>query len=231
MFLVGSYHKTGTVLIKNVFRKLNLLLNNRVAYMFKDHFNYFSDNEVKKWKSVVIIRNPYEIICSGMRYHQVSDETWLHQRKAQFGGATYSQCINGLSSVDDKLMFEMNNCGGDTVRDIYNDLKNRNFNEGIYVIRLEDLYDIRNLPRICNEIVTHLGIGDWVAEYLVKAFLATLRISHHRTHGTNELTYEKLFKEKHYTEFKRLMPENVLDVMGYELPKSDAQTSEPTAHS
>ncbi len=216
MFLVGSYHKTGTVLIKNIFRNLNFLLNNTLQYKFKDHFNYFSDNEVKHTKSVIIIRNPYEIVCSGMRYHLVSEETWLHQQKPKFSGATYSQYINALKTEDDKLTFELNNCGKKTINSIYNDIKNRNPNKNIYIIRLEDLYDINNLPRICTELAIHLGMGTKYYNSIMRAFIATLKVNHHRTHSKNELTYKKLFKEQHYKEFKKLLPYDVMNVLGYD---------------
>ena len=44
-------------------------------------------------------------------------------------------------SENDKIIFEMDNKAYNTITNIYNDVKNRNFNNNILFIKIEDLYN------------------------------------------------------------------------------------------
>ena len=74
MIIIGSYHKTGTYLLYNIFNELCNISKNKECIMFNSHFNEITDEQIKNNKCVIIIRNPYEVICSSMRYHQIADE-------------------------------------------------------------------------------------------------------------------------------------------------------------
>ena len=78
MIIVGSYHKTGTVLIATIFEILHKLEKKQFDYKMYHHFNECKDEEIANNKCIVIIRNPYEMICSGVRYNVNSSEKWLH---------------------------------------------------------------------------------------------------------------------------------------------------------
>ena len=224
MLIVGSYHKTGTVLIKHIFKNIygkkmynkTLMGSNLHKFIFRNHFNSVSNEYIKNNKSVIIIRNPYEIICSGMRYHQRTIETWAQTRRKLFNGLSYKQKINSLKNDDEKLMFEMNNYARNTIKAIYNDIKNRNLNKNIYILKLEDLYDQKNLPKICKEIHKHINNKEISYNKILVAFKTSLNIDFHRTNKKNEYTYPKLFKKIHYDRFNTLFPKDLFKVLGYQ---------------
>jgi hypothetical protein len=214
MLIVGSYHKTGTALFSNIFMEIKKLCKTKLKYKFNNHFNLISDHEIKNNKCIIIIRNPYEMICSGMRYHQISDEEWLHIPKKEFDNETYQQKINSLDD-DEKILFEMNNCGLWNITAMYNDIKNRNFNNNILVIKLEDFYDIENLPKICNDIKNHINDENISYGNILNGFKNKLKINYHRTNKENIYTYPKLFKKIHYTEFNKIFPNDLLEILDY----------------
>ena len=74
--IIGSYHKTSSLLFSNIWN-----------YYFKkkcknfNHFDRVSDNMIKNTKCVVIIRHPCEIIMSGVRRHQITEENGVIKGK------------------------------------------------------------------------------------------------------------------------------------------------------
>lgn len=219
MFIIGSYHKTGTVLFKNIFNKYKER-NDRFNYQFYDHFNRVDNNTIKNNKCLVIIRHPYEIIISGVRFHQITDEKWCHQPTKNLGGNTYQQHIKSLPD-DKKILFEMGHFASYTIKNIYNDVKNRNFNNNILFLKLEDLYIKENIPDICQKIKDHFKVDEVDGEdnvnldELISCFNECLNIPYHRTHEKNEYTYQKHFKPTHFNRIKKLFPDDLLKVLGY----------------
>ena len=213
MFISGGYHKTGSVLFEEILKQCNQLHENKLKYKFSNHFDRIPDKVVQNNKGIVIIRHPYEIICSGMRYHQITNEKWVHVHRPKWN-TTYQKHLKSLNK-EDKLIFEMNECAKDTIDAIYNDMKNRNAGNNILFIKIEDLYNTNNLPNICRRITTHLNNSNINHEKLLKAFRQKLKVNFHRTQKSNEYTFSKLFNETHYAEFNKLFPEDVLQVFGY----------------
>jgi len=222
MFIVGSYHKTGTELFNNIWETYKKLLNktngnnNEKVYSFYEHFNDVSDEQIKSHKCLVIIRNPYEIIMSGVRYHQMTHEEWCCKPEQKWNNLSYKEYISSLPD-NEKIIFEMKNCGQHTLKHIYNDMKNRNYNNQVYFIKLEHLYDIDNVPIICKKIGEHLGEGENInLDFLIEAFETNLSKSFHRTNNSNNYTYPDGFKEQDYMEFNKLFPNDIVTIMGYE---------------
>ena len=98
---------------------------------------------------------------------------------------------------------------------MYNDVKNRNFNNNVYIIKLEDLYDINNLPKICSEIETHLNDKKINYNSLLHSFTIYLKFNFHRTNLKNVYTYTSLFKDEHYEKINLLYPHDLLKVLNY----------------
>jgi hypothetical protein len=227
--IIGSYHKTGTRLFYFIwltyFNKYNIfffdhidklsdeIINNNKYIVTIDHFDRTSNEMIKNTKCIVIIRHPLEIIMSGVRYHQITNEKWCKEDK--YNGLSYQKHIQKLND-DDKIIFEMENCGKKTINAIYNDMKNRNFNNNILFIKLEDLYDKKNIPIICKKIKNHFNSTLNIdCEELNKSFLINLNKSFHRTNKNNTYTYNKYFKEHHINHFNKLFPIDTLEIMGY----------------
>ncbi len=213
MFIIGSYHKTGTVLFRNIFEKYKESDNN-FNYTFNMHFNSVSNNVIKKTKCLVIIRHPYEIIMSGVRYHQITNKKWCHIPRKDLNGKTYQSYIKSLTN-DKKILFEIQKCSGSNINRIYNDVKNRNFNNNIFFLKIEDLYIKENIPTICTKINDHFNNKINVNK-LIQCFYFCLDKSYHRTHNINEYTFNKHFKKKHYAVIKKKFPNNLLEVLNYE---------------
>ena len=72
MVIIGSYHKTGSALFRNIWD--NYSKDKEIK--FCNNFFRKSEDEIKGTKCVVIIRHPMEIIMSGVRYHQTTGEKW-----------------------------------------------------------------------------------------------------------------------------------------------------------
>ena len=219
MIIIGSYHKSGTALFKNIWFKY--LKNNKDGYKFKFdidfdmHFERVTDDMIKNTKCVVIIRNPYEIIMSGVRYHQITSEIWCNKKEDKYNGLSYRQHIQKLN-YDDKIIFEMENCAYQTINGIYNNMKNRNFNNNVLFIKLEDLYEKKNIPMICEKIKNHCESSFNIdIDKLTNSFLINLDKSFHRTNENNTYTYNKYFKEHHINHFNKLFPKDTLKILGY----------------
>ena len=208
--IVGSYHKTGTFLFRNIWGDY---FNG--DYEFYNHFNKVTDDIIKNTKCVVAIRHPYEIIMSGMRYHQITHEEWCNKKQDKFNGLSYKEHIQNLN-FDDKIIFEMENCGHNTINSIYNDMKNRNFNNNVLFIKLEDLYQEKNIPSICKKIKNHYKSSIYIdIDKLTDCFIKNLKTSFHRTNENNNYTFNEYFKEHHINHFNKLFPKDTLKILGY----------------
>ena len=214
MLIIGSYHKTGSLLWTNIWR--DYFQGNMKNVKDFNHFDIVSDDVIKKTKCLVLIRHPKEIIMSGVRYHQITDEKWcVEKHPDKYGGLSYREYIQSLTE-DDKITFEMENYGGNTINSIYNDMKTRNYRNNVMFIRIEDLYNKKNIPSICQKIKRHCHPSvDINAKKLTNSFIKMLAKSFHRTHKTNTHTYSEHFKDTHINRFADLFPSDLLDVMGY----------------
>src|SRR5690349_17891469 len=54
-----------------------------------------------------LVRDPRDIIISGMHYHAKSREKWLHIARDKFGGLTYQEKLNSLSTEKERYLFEI----------------------------------------------------------------------------------------------------------------------------
>jgi hypothetical protein len=63
-------------------------------------------------KILHMIRDPRDIIISGMHYHLKSTEAQLHIPRKDFGGLTYQQKLNSLDTVKERYLFELANSPG-----------------------------------------------------------------------------------------------------------------------
>lgn len=221
MIIIGSYHKTGSVLFSQIWQDY---FNNKTKdYLDYNHFDRVTNDMIKNTKCVVIIRHPYEIIMSGVRYHQITSEKWCNIKTKELNNLSYKEHIKSLN-FDDKIIFEMEeksslfseNNANHTINAIYNDMKNRNFNNNILFIKLEDLYIKKKIPIICKKITEHCKISsDIDSDKLTKSFLKMLSRNFHRTNKNNSYTFNEYFKEHHINHFNKLFPKDTLKILGY----------------
>jgi hypothetical protein len=130
--LIGTFHKTGSVLMVRIWRdgckKLGLRFwpiypdrrEEPPAWdvCFEDHSRFAPPLLTHPHRGLLVIRDPRDIIISGMHYHRRSEEEWLHRPRPSFGGLTYQQKINSLPTEEARLLFEMRHVGGRTLAEI-----------------------------------------------------------------------------------------------------------------
>lgn len=161
--LVGTHHKTGTDWMLRIFRRISRDLGLRFVAgkqrefptdfdVFIQHHSRFDLTRLDvEYRGLHLIRDPRDVIISGCFFHQKSGERWLHIRRGEFGGLTYQEKINSYATLDDKIMFEMENHG--TIRDMlawsYSDPR-------FVEVEYEDLIVDDNLM-LFHRIFAHLG--------------------------------------------------------------------------
>lgn len=227
--IISTYHKTGTILFFNIIKKYtnadkpkdiwkpkNLTLEdiNHLEYVFFDDFNKMND-DLKKNLCVVVIRNPYEIIVSGARYHENCKEEWTHNPLSLRDNLSYSQILKN-SNKENKIRWEMNNVGFSTVDGIYRDMKKYSNSENILFLKLEDIWNRDNVPNICKKINQHFG-NCMDEDKLLKCFFEVLNNeTEHRRFKKNEYSYHEQFTPKLVQEFHELFQPDLFEVLGYE---------------
>ena len=209
-FIIGSYHKTGSTLWSFIW--YNLLKNCNINYIDSNHFNEIPSKLIDQVKSVVLIRNPYEIIMSGMRYHCNTDEEWYNIKRYKFNNLSYKEYIN-LLSHEEKILFEMSESSYHTIMSIYNDIKYKNTNNQILFVQLEKLLNKEEQYIECKKICNHLNIIN--LKQFQENLNENLKNKHKKTKDHNDFTYKTNFTNKHIFNFNKLFPEDLLEVMGY----------------
>lgn len=169
---IGTMHKTGTVLWSNILRHLEGNAGLRVWWSHRDaapperwdvEFNYRSEflsrAAAPDLPTVVIIRDPRDIVVSAAKYHLWSDEKWLHNPESQFPGfwrdlgRTYQEAIRALPTDAERHVFEMDHAAGAVIRRI---IHIRETWPDTRMFRLEDLVEDRDL-RVFGAVFAHVG--------------------------------------------------------------------------
>ncbi len=185
-FLFGTHHKTGTIWMgtllgnfcRDTYRKMSTVSLRTVAFddistfrptVVFDYFSMFYDpfNFVDNMKGVSIIRHPKDQIISATRYHQNAPEPWLHYKRDDFGGMTYSEKINSLDTWEEKVYFEMTHASQKFARHMV-DHKNNLLN-----IKYEDLVNDYPYPKALDTIFSHLDFDEEDREVFHKYYLDT----------------------------------------------------------
>jgi hypothetical protein len=121
--LIGTHHKTGTVWMQSIFR--NICLNHSLVFfagiqadlpenydIFLEGHSKFDLDAVKvPFRGLHLIRDPRDVIISGCFYHAKASEAWLHRAQQDLQGFTYQESLNRCSTLDEKIMFEMEHAG------------------------------------------------------------------------------------------------------------------------
>ena len=120
--LVGTHHKTGTVLLKHIFYKevcptmgWKCSFDNvpthcdspeeaRAAGLqlcFLQHGIRFKvQNTREPYRFIHAIRDPTEVVLSGYQYHLTTTEKWANRVERRYNGTTYRKHLNSLPLLD-----------------------------------------------------------------------------------------------------------------------------------
>ena len=197
--LIGTHHKTGTVWLSSIFyqicRRARLVYFSGTQADLPEVFDVFLQNHSRfaferipaHWRGLHVIRDPRDVIVSGCFYHQTSSESWLHRKRKDFGGLTYQEKINSYSSLEDQLLFEMDNVGAATIQEMVAwDYENPAFLE----VKYEDLISDCELF-LFHRIFVHLGFQSRTLPDLLKIaysmslFSGNLKRSEHVRSGNS----------------------------------------------
>lgn len=226
--LVATHHKTGTVwlltIFKEICRQFNLGFFSGKQENISENFDVFLsmhgrlnlDTIGSEYYGIHIIRDPRDIIISGCFYHTKSKEKWLHIKRDEFGGLTYQEKINSYESLEDKILFEMENSALRNISKILNwDYNNPKFIE----IKYENLINDQQLL-LFHEIFAFLGFSGKVIPQLLEIaynkslFSGNLTKSLHLRSGkTNQ--WKEYFQPIHKAKFMELYGDILID-LGYE---------------
>jgi len=226
--LVGTHHKTGTIWLFTIFQKiadlygLNIHHNldprdsNSFDILFNDQGAFNLELIKKPYKGIHIIRDPRDIIVSSAFYHQKSDEAWLHIPRAEFNGMTYQEKIKSLGSLDEQILFEMENSSKKTIFNILNWNYN---NENFFEVKYENLIEDTSM-NIFREIFCFLGFPQIIISEVIDIAYSNSLFSgqvsnteHVRSGKTKQ--YKKYFKKIHKEKFQNIFGDALIK-LGFE---------------
>jgi hypothetical protein len=181
--LVGTFHKSGTILMWTVFQKYARHLRYRMWVQNSrpappawdicfDAHSYFRYGVLDlPHRGVVVIRDPRDVIISGALYHARlqpgGGDRWALVPDARFGGLSYQQKIAGLEDDAQRFLFEMDHFGKRTLKQM---ALYARVPQNFIIVRFEDLVTDETLGEFAR-------MFDWLGAP-PEEHAALLRIAH-----------------------------------------------------
>lgn len=185
--VVVTHHKTGTIWMQTTFRQIAAKLGIRFVRVHSDDIvpaaelvppMIFFERSGKfeeypelsgdpRVKILHVIRDPRDIVISGMHYHRKAREGWLHEPSDRFGGQTYQAQINGLATDRARYVFEMDNRAATAIRTMlrWYDSAHGNCLECKYEDLIQDVDMV-----LFTRVAQHLGFSEDEARACRNAF-------------------------------------------------------------
>lgn len=125
---IGTHHKVLTVLLARVFRVFAVTTGRRYSYGNGDQIDYDADVLIDHhsefdWSKIDgdvvglhITRDPRDLLVSAAFYHVKGSEAWLHEPRSDLDGKSYHQHVTELDGTEERLLFEIDNSGGNNIR-------------------------------------------------------------------------------------------------------------------
>lgn len=211
--LVGTHHKTGTEWMTAVFFRIREHYDIDLDFNFHSRFD--PDVLARPFRGVHLIRDPRDVIISGCFYHQKCGEPWFHRPREDFEGLTYQEKIRSLGSLDEQIMFEMENRAADTIGDMLSwDYSRSSFFE----LKYEDLIEDTQLM-LFHEVFIFLGFPGSLIPHLLSiayenSLFSGLVESDHVRSGKKD-QWRRFFQQNHKDRFLELFGDALIR-LGYE---------------
>lgn len=232
---VGTFHKSGTVLLLKIISSLCRRSNARfwqksvrpdepdrwdVCFDWDADFSNKEGLTSQQAPTVLVIRDPRDIIVSGSYYHVKSEEGWLQVADERFAGKTYQEAISALASAKDRFLFEMDHRGGETIERILARLKDPVLFQA-KVVRYETLVSADRLQAFFD-MFRFLGVDEaylpTALEISIDNSLSQAKkqdASHVRSGAPRQ--WETEFDDETRQAFEKRFPD-ALSIMGYDEP-------------
>lgn len=136
---IGTHHKTGTIWMRKLWRAISAEQDIPFMQCYRDRkidqaaergpqiiVNWHSTfpprlMEMAHARFIHIIRDPRDVLLSGMRYHLTAptgNEKFLREARPEWGGKTYQEHLNALPDHRARLLFEMEHKHAETLREM-----------------------------------------------------------------------------------------------------------------
>lgn len=124
---VGTHHKVLTVFLARVFRSFAVTTGRSFAYgrggeldlradVLIDHHSEFDWAQIDgPVVGLHVTRDPRDLLVSAAFYHMKGSEAWMHEAYPALGGKTYVEAINALETMEERLLFEIDNSSGTVI--------------------------------------------------------------------------------------------------------------------
>lgn len=159
-----------------------------------------------EYKGVHLIRNPYELLLSNIRYHSKTNSENEPSTYLIIDGVIYKDYLNQLPDINEKAKFEIDNIFGRTLNSMLNfDYANKN----IMHVKL-DSFKKERLEETVRNISCHLGFDKAHEEKLLTSYSEANNIykdnSSHVTRKKGESVFE-------------IFDDSVFEYLNYKFPK------------
>ena len=170
--LVGTFHKTGTMLTMAILKEFCRHAKQRFwnagrrpipRKNWNIGFDWWSDFgerglDQSAFPTALIIRDPRNVIVSSMKFHCLGKEPWLLIPDEALGGKTYQQALLDLPSDEERFLFEIAHQGGATIADMIAAKRDPAHARSLFM-PLETLMSDRNLGGY-SDMFGHLGLAE-----------------------------------------------------------------------
>lgn len=128
--LVGTFHKTGTLLMLSVMRRVAHRLGHVMwvrngeepppnwSIWFDAHSRFDGAARERPYRAVVVVRDPRDVVISGAFYHCSTTkpgDAWVDVAQPKLGGRSYRQAITALPDDAARFLFEMDGMAAQTI--------------------------------------------------------------------------------------------------------------------
>ena len=120
-----------TSMLKKIEEEIGIKVWHRDHQQEPDHWEICFDTHCKfskkdlpsEYKGVMVIRDPRDIIISGMHYHMISDEEWLRIPQPWLNGGIYQKMLVDLTTDEERYLYEMKYAATGTINEIMNAMR------------------------------------------------------------------------------------------------------------